>query len=203
MTIATYSGCVYTRNSCSGCSAGRRQSKVPTFQKRAVHRCVVTLCVSSEIFELHPEEGSNDSTATWDDESRQVCVETVKIIGEELMQSSHQPEKIDLIEIMQEIGQSMGFKVEYSRGQIVVSKVGFAHQLAQSSLKRRLNAEENWVTLNSLNVALPCGARRQPDISGWRKPVRLDSTASQVSQHPDWVLRDSVSENEEARAARW
>lgn len=149
----------------------------------------MTLCVSSEVFEPHPEEGSNNSTATLEGENGQVCAETVEIIGEELMKSSHQPEKIDLIEIMQEVGQSMGCKVEYSRGRIVVSKVGVAHQLAQSSLKGRLNAEENWVTLNGLNVALPCGTRRQPDISGWRKPVRLDSIASQVSQRPDWVCQ--------------
>ena len=186
MTIATYSGCVRIRNSCSGCSAGRRQIRVFTFKQRAVQRCVVTLCVSSEVFEPHPEEGSNNSTATLEGENGQVCAETVEIIGEELMKSSHQPEKIDLIEIMQEVGQSMGCKVEYSRGRIVVSKVGVAHQLAQSSLKGRLNAEENWVTLNGLNVALPCGTRRQPDISGWRKlrfQARM-SDESQLAPHP-------------------
>lgn len=79
----------------------------------------------------------------------------------------------------------MGFKVEYSRGQLVVWKVAIAHQFAQSSLMRRLSADENWVTLNSLNVVLPCGARRQPDQRMEGSETRLQS--SQVSQRPDWI----------------
>ncbi|KAL0049644.1 hypothetical protein WJX82_006626 [Trebouxia sp. C0006] len=36
------------------------------------------------------------------------------------MKSTYQPESVDLIGIMQEVGQSLGFNVEYSRGRISV-----------------------------------------------------------------------------------
>lgn len=106
------------------------------------------------------------------------------------MKSTYQPESIDLIDIMQEVGQSLGFNVEYSRGRIsVVATAGIAHQQAASSLTRCLNDEQqHWMFLNRVNVLLPCeSARRQPDIIGWRKPVKLDVFASHASQRPGWI----------------
>ena len=125
-----------------------------------------------------------------EDAYREVCAETVKTIGEDLMKSTYQPESVDLIGIMQEVGQSLGFKVEYSRGRIsVVATAGIAHQQAASSLTRRLDDEQqHWKCLNRVNLLLPCeSARRQPDIIGWRRPVKLDVFASHTSQRPDWI----------------
>ena len=133
------------------------------------------------------EEGSTDSAWYVEDDYRQLCAETVKAIGDSLLKPSYQPENIDLIEIMQEVGQSLGCTVEYSRGRILVATAGVAHQLAESKLKSRLDDDEDWMIVTGIHVALSCGTRRQPDISGWREPVRLDSTASQVTQRPDWV----------------
>ncbi len=73
------------------------------------------------------------------------------------MKSTYQPESIDLIDIMQEVGQSLGFNVEYSRGRIsVVATAGIAHQQAASSLTRCLSDEQqHWMFLNRVNVLLP------------------------------------------------
>lgn len=52
---------------------------------------------------------------------------------------------------------------------------------------RRLHDEKSWEIIPGVNVSLPCKTKRQPDISGWKQPSRLDITASQVTQRPDWV----------------
>jgi len=125
-----------------------------------------------------------------EDAYRELCAETVKVIGEDLMKSTYQPESIDVIDLMQDVGRGLGFNVEYSRGRIlVVEKVGVAHQVAASSLTRRLGDEQqHWKFLNGVYLLFPCEvARRQPDIIGWRKPVNLDVFASHTSQRPDWI----------------
>lgn len=62
------------------------------------------------------------------------CAETVKAIGDSLLKPSYQPENIDLIEMMQEVEQSLGCTVEYSSARILVARAGVAHQLAESKL---------------------------------------------------------------------
>lgn len=140
------------------------------------------------------EVSTADSFGSYEPEDayQRVCAETVKAIGEDLMKTTYQPESIDVIDIMQEVGQSLGFNVEYSRGRIsVVAKAGIAHQEAELSLTRRLDDEQqHWKFLTGVNLLLPCeSARRQPDISGWRKPVKIDVFASHTSQRPGWICK--------------
>jgi hypothetical protein len=125
---------------------------------KSSNRRVVKLRAES-VIELHPQAGSQYSTTYLDDEYRQVCAETVKAISESLMDPSYQPERIGVIEIMQEVGQGSGSKVEYSRGRIVVTRAGVAHQLAESNLKRRLDDEQDWLMVTKMHLSLPCGTR--------------------------------------------
>ena len=108
-------------------------------------------------------------------------------MAKDLAKSSLQPEGIHLIDVMQDVGQGLGLKVEYSKGQIITAKAGVAHQLAQAGLRRHLSDEGGWEMLNGINLILPCDTMRQPDISGWRKPIKFDYHATQVHQPPDWV----------------
>ncbi|DBA88581.1 TPA: hypothetical protein ACH3X2_005046 [Trebouxia sp. C0005] len=62
---------------------------------------------------------------------------------------------------MQEAGEGLGYQIEYSQSRLLV--------------------------IPRVHLQLPCGSRRQPDISGWKKPVKLDNQASLISHRPDWV----------------
>lgn len=133
-----------------------------------------------------------------EDGYREVCRKTVKVIGESLIKQTAQPENVNVVELMQEVGWDLGYRVEYSRGRILVSaRAGVAHQLALSSLMRRLHAEESWTFLHGVSVFLPCKTKRQPDISGWTMPISLDPSASQVTQRPDWVCEILSAETKE------
>lgn len=133
-----------------------------------------------EVYQLPGEEVSQDDL-------QQLLSRTVKAVAKDLAKPSLQLEGIFLIDVMQDVGQGLGLKVEYSRGQVITAKAGVAHQLAQSGLRRRLSDEGWWEILNGINLILPCDTMRQPDISGWRKPINFDYNATQLRQPPDWV----------------
>ncbi len=123
------------------------------------------------------------------DEYKQLCAETARVINEGLMKPGPQADKIDVVDIMQDVGDEMGLRVEYSRDRIIVvpRAAGIAHQEAESSLKDTIGEEKGWKLLNGVQLLLPCGTRRIPDISGWRRPVTFDRFASQTTLCPDWV----------------
>lgn len=156
--------------------------KVISTRRLATRRFVASRGVGKtpEVYQLPGNEVSQD-------DFQQLCSLTVKTMAKDLAKSSLQPEGIYLIDAMQDVGQGLGLKVEYSRGQVITAKAGVAHQLAQSGLRRHLSDEGGWEILNGINLILPCDTMRQPDISGWRKPIKFDYNATQVRQPPDWV----------------
>ena len=89
---------------------------------------------------------------------------------------------------MQDVGDNLGLKVEVSQGRVLVqARACVGHQHAQFSLSHSIFNEKDLLILTNIHVKLPSGSSRQPDIAGWRKPIKLNLAASKVEQRPDWV----------------
>lgn len=101
------------------------------------------------------------------DEYKQVCAEALKTIEDDLMKRTFRSESIDLISVTQEVGEGLGYQVEYSQSRLlVIPRAGMAHQKAEKLLTRCVDDEDGWEIWNGVHLQLPCGSRRQPDISG-------------------------------------
>lgn len=134
-----------------------------------------------------PARATSDISFSPNSEYRRLIVETSQALSESLLRPVPRPEQFDLIDLMQDVGDNLGYKVEISQGRVMVrAKAGVRHQHAQFSLSHNIFEEKDWLILTELHVKLPCGSNRQP-IAGWKKPVQLDLAASTVEQRPDWV----------------
>lgn len=67
------------------------------------------------------------------------------------------------------------------------AKACVGHQHAQFSLSHSIFDEKDWLILTEIHVKLPSGSSRQPDIAGWRKPIKLNLAASKVEHRSDWL----------------
>ena len=98
-----------------------------------------------------------------------------------LLKPVPQPEKINLVDLLQDVGDGLGYTVEVSQGRLSEqARAGVGHQHAQFSLSHSIFDKKDWLMLTKIRVKLPSGSNRQPDIAGWRKPMQLDLAASKV-----------------------
>lgn len=121
-------------------------------------------------------------------EYRHLCIETAKAVSERLLKPIPQPETFDLMELMQDIGNGLGYRVESSNGRISVrTRAGMGHQRAEKRLVKRIDDEPGWEILPGIHLKLKEGIYRIPDISGWRTSVNIANSASNVTIRPDWI----------------
>ena len=123
-----------------------------------------------------------------DDDYSQLCITTSQALVDTLLKPVPQPEKINLVDLLQDVGDGLGYKVKVSQGRISLqARAGVGHRHAQLSLSHSIFDEKDCLILPRIRVKLPFRSNRQPDIAGWRKPMQLDLAASEVEQRPDWV----------------
>lgn len=113
--------------------------------------------------------------------------ETLKEIGNDMQ---HKLQPTDPVETMHLVGDSLGLKVECSKGRISVgakaATVEDGQAIQNISFFLRADNNSRWKFALETLLLLPTGDRREPDIMGFRKPIKL-SRGSIEMQKPDWV----------------
>ena len=121
----------------------------------------------SETMECHFSEAYEFDSCTGDirhlvlspnDEYRRLIVKTAQALSESLLTPVPQPEQFDLVDLMLDVGDNLGYKVEISQGRVMVrAKAGVRHQHAQFSLSHTIFGKKDWLILTELHVKLATG----------------------------------------------
>ncbi len=113
--------------------------------------------------------------------------ETLKEIGND-MQNKQQPS--DPLNTMHLVGDGLGLKVECSKGRISVrakaATVEHGQAIQNMSFFLRADNDSRWKFALETLLQLSTGDRREADIVGFRKPIKL-SRGSAEMQKPDWI----------------